>query len=82
MKNVEQIAECRTKGSQKHAKKPTLTCWLCIYNHAVSGARSRNRTGTPVLEATDFKSVVSTYFTIRALLLMQGGSKLEAGART
>ena len=32
------------------------------------GARSRNRTGTPVLEATDFKSVVSTYFTTRAFL--------------
>ena len=33
------------------------------------GARSRNRTGTPVLEATDFKSVVSTYFTTRAIFM-------------
>ena len=32
---------------------------------AVSGARSRNRTGT-LLPARDFKSLVSTYFTIRA----------------
>ena len=32
---------------------------------AVGGARSRNRTGTPV-RARDFKSLVSTYFTIRA----------------
>ena len=33
-----------------------------------SGARDRNRTGTPVIhEAADFKSDVSTYFTTRAL---------------
>ena len=32
------------------------------------GAQSRNRTGTAVLGPTDFKSVVSTYFTIRAIL--------------
>ena len=32
---------------------------------AVDGARSRNRTGT-LLPARDFKSLVSTYFTIRA----------------
>ena len=32
---------------------------------AVDGARSRNRTGMP-LRARDFKSLVSTYFTIRA----------------
>ena len=32
-----------------------------------SGARDRNRTGTPVIhEAADFKSDVSTYFTTRA----------------
>ena len=31
------------------------------------GARSRNRTGTTCLGSTDFKSVVSTYFTIRAM---------------
>ena len=30
------------------------------------GARSRNRTGTAGLGPTDFKSVVSTYFTTRA----------------
>ena len=35
---------------------------------AVGGARSRNRTGT-LLPARDFKSLVSTYFTIRVLLL-------------
>ena len=33
------------------------------------GARSRNRTGTPV-RARDFKSLVSTYFTIRAISLL------------
>ncbi len=33
---------------------------------AVNGARSRNRTGTAGLGPTDFKSVVSTYFTTRA----------------
>ncbi len=34
-----------------------------------SGARDRNRTGTPVIhEAADFKSDVSTYFTTRARL--------------
>ena len=32
---------------------------------AVDGARSRNRTGT-LVKARDFKSLVSTYFTIRA----------------
>ena len=32
------------------------------------GARGRNRTGTAVLGPTDFKSVVSTYFTTRATL--------------
>ena len=33
----------------------------------LSGARDRNRTGTPVIhEAADFKSDVSTYFTTRA----------------
>ena len=33
----------------------------------ISGARDRNRTGTPVIhEAADFKSDVSTYFTTRA----------------
>jgi hypothetical protein len=32
---------------------------------AVHGARSRNRTGT-LVKARDFKSLVSTYFTIRA----------------
>ena len=36
---------------------------------AVSGARSRNRTGT-LLPARDFKSLVSTYFTIRAAVLL------------
>ena len=33
----------------------------------ISGARDRNRTGTLVLGATDFKSVVSTNFTTRAI---------------
>ena len=32
----------------------------------INGARDRNRTGTLVLGATDFKSVVSTNFTTRA----------------
>ncbi len=35
---------------------------------AASGARDRNRTGTPAIhEAADFKSAVSTYFTTRAV---------------
>lgn len=43
----------------------------------VIGARNRNRTGTPAInEATDFKSVVSTYFTTRAL---GGGSRNRTG---
>ena len=37
---------------------------LLLYS---DGARGRNRTGTAVLGPTDFKSVVSTYFTIRAM---------------
>jgi hypothetical protein len=33
-----------------------------------SGASNRNRTGTPAMnEAADFKSAVSTYFTIEAV---------------
>ena len=36
---------------------------------AVDGARSRNRTGMP-LRARDFKSLVSTYFTIRAAVML------------
>ena len=35
----------------------------------INGARDRNRTGTLVLGATDFKSVVSTNFTTRARYL-------------
>ena len=35
------------------------------------GARNRNRTGTPV-KARDFKSLVSTYFTTRAVHLLYG----------
>ncbi len=38
---------------------------LLLFAAVVSGARSRNRTGT-LLPARDFKSLVSTYFTIRA----------------
>jgi len=37
---------------------------------AVGGARSRNRTGTP-FRARDFKSLVSTYFTIRAAAVLR-----------
>ena len=40
---------------------------------AVNGARSRNRTGTAGLGPTDFKSVVSTYFTTRAFVKGGGG---------
>ena len=36
---------------------------------AVDGARSRNRTGT-LVKARDFKSLVSTYFTIRAAVTL------------
>ena len=36
-----------------------------------SGARSRNRTGTTV-KSQDFKSCVSTNFTIRAMVLLFG----------
>jgi hypothetical protein len=35
-----------------------------------SGAEDRNRTGTGCLVPTDFKSVVSTYFTTPAAVLM------------
>ena len=35
----------------------------------ISGARSRTRTGT-LVKARDFKSLVSTYFTIRAFVLV------------
>ena len=37
---------------------------------AVYGARSRNRTGT-LVRARDFKSLVSTYFTIRAAVTLR-----------
>ncbi len=37
-----------------------------------SGARSRNRTGTTV-KSQDFKSCVSTNFTIRAMVLLRLG---------
>ena len=37
---------------------------------AVDGARSRNRTGT-LVKARDFKSLVSTYFTIRAAVTLR-----------
>ena len=40
---------------------------------AVSGARSRNRTGT-LLPARDFKSLVSTYFTIRAAVTLRNAA--------
>ena len=49
----------------RHSPSPLL-------NAAVDGARSRNRTGTPA-RARDFKSLVSTYFTIRAVLLASHG---------
>lgn len=38
---------------------------LCLFD----GARGRNRTGTPLTEARDFKSLVSTNFTTRAVSL-------------
>ena len=47
---------------------------LLLYS---DGARGRNRTGTAVLGPTDFKSVVSTYFTTRASLVRR--SKLGGG---
>ena len=68
MQNVEQSDKCRTKGGKNNAKNPTFTCWIFVLNQLVNGARSRNRTGTGCLAPTDFKSVVSTYFTIRAIL--------------
>lgn len=37
----------------------------------IGGARGRNRTGTPLTEARDFKSLVSTNFTTRAVSLCQ-----------
>ena len=41
-----------------------------IFSSYLIGARGRNRTGTPISVATDFKSVVSTYFTTRANFLL------------
>ena len=38
-------------------------------NVRLNGARDRNRTGTPLTEARDFKSLVSTNFTTRAVSL-------------
>ena len=47
----------------------------------LSGARDRNRTGTPVIhEAADFKSDVSTYFTTRATVSIVK-QNLEARSR-
>ena len=46
---------CGTTSSSRHPEE----------SHMDAGARSRNRTGTPLL-ARDFKSRVSTSFTIRA----------------
>ena len=43
----------------------TLISCALLLAAAVDGARSRNRTGM-LLPARDFKSLVSTYFTIRA----------------
>ena len=40
---------------------------------AVDGARSRNRTGT-LVKARDFKSLVSTYFTIRARVTLRNAA--------
>ena len=40
---------------------------------AVDGARSRNRTGT-LVKARDFKSLVSTYFTIRAAVTLRNAA--------
>jgi hypothetical protein len=37
------------------------------YENILDGARSRNRTGTGVLGPRDFKSLVSTNFTTRAM---------------
>ena len=42
---------------------------------AVSGARSRNRTGT-LFPARDFKSLVSTYFTIRAAVTLRNAAEV------
>ena len=42
---------------------------LFVLSIDCSGASSRNRTGTPAInEAADFKSAVSTYSTIEALI--------------
>jgi hypothetical protein len=48
--------------------------WVAQYASATAknqrkiGASNRNRTGTPAMnEAADFKSAVSTYFTIEAV---------------
>ena len=53
-----------------------ITQLLCAA--AVHGARSRNRTGT-LLPARDFKSLVSTYFTIRASVTLRNAAAINSG---
>ena len=44
---------------------------LSVFSKNTTGARSRNRTGTPLFrKAADFKSDVSTSFTTRAALVL------------
>ena len=62
MQNVEQKKEEKQTKSRLCKRLKLLILLHC------DGARGRNRTGTAVLGPTDFKSVVSTYFTTRATL--------------
>ena len=55
------IQTVKTKSKYSHYKL-LLQSILRIFKFGASG---RNRTGTPV-KARDFKSLVSTYFTIKA----------------
>jgi hypothetical protein len=59
--------------------------YLSNSDHPSADASSRNRTGTPFLAAADFKSAVSTYFTIEACAELYGiacNGKTETGPET
>ena len=57
-------------GIKKYFKAAKIKSYLIRYSAVkrfASGARGRNRTGMGGLSPRDFKSLVSTYFTTRAI---------------
>ena len=59
-----------------------LTTLQCVLGIAIVGAPGRIRTGTPLSEAGDFKSPVSTCFTTGAIELFSRYGHLGLSART